>query len=247
MPDGTPGGPRIGQYMQQGFNRGKGGGGNAKGGGGNPMAQGPMAQPMSQQGRMDQAYGDFQKQMDFRTNALSALGGRGFANGGIVGLADGGRLGAVSGGGVTYGPPSAAPPAMAVRPAVPVAAAPVAAAPVVAAAPAWTPQAVTTGGGMFSGIASVPIAQPAKWSGPTTPQKLWEPPKAVVPTGPAGLQGADMGKAVLFGASKEMLAQMTPRQYTDYMVFRQQAGGSGGGGGGGRGSRGQGDRGGYQS
>jgi hypothetical protein len=189
-----------------------GGGGSPKGGGGNVV-------PQKKQNGMD---------------------ARGFANGGIVGLADGGRLGAVSGGGVTYGPASAAPPPMAAPFAAPVAAAPVAVAP--AAAPAWTPQAVTAGnGGMFSGIASVPIAQPAKWSGPTTPQKLWQPPaKPVAAAGPAGLSQIDMNRAILFGVGDT--SKMTDRQYATYLNMRSMTRGNLSGGGGGSS---HGDRGGY--
>ncbi len=152
------------------------------------------------------------------------------ANGGIVSLAGGGRLGEpISRGGVTYAPAATASVA-------PLAAAPVAA----AAAPrvAWTPGATApaAGGGMFSGINMAPITAPAAFV--AKPQAaIWQPPvKAAAPAGATGYQipgsqrtGPLMGNWLMeakyaqgHGATPEQLQQIRRRAFSGGMRGSQR-------------------------
>ena len=155
------------------------------------------------------------------------------ANGGIVSLADGGRLGApISRGGVSYAPAIAnrMAPAMAAA-----AAAPTVGAPRVA----WTPGAAAPAGGgsMFSGIDMAPITQPAAYV-PQPQAAIWQPPaKVEAPAGKTGYQipgsyrsGPIMGNWLMEaqyaksqGATPEQIQQLVRRGFSGGM--RGTAGG----------------------
>lgn len=165
---------------------------------------------------------------------MGGWGGRGqMANGGIVTLAGGGMLGEpVSRGGVTYAPAMANP-----VPAVPVAAPPAA----VVSTPkiAWNPVSTPGSGGggsMFSGINVAQIAQPEKWSGPTTTQAIWQPPSKADTSGSGDnykLTGAQTLGLMMGGKPKNLgISEAQWKSYQQTPVTVGNAGKYGGGKGG---------------
>lgn len=165
--------------------------------------------------------------------ALMGAGRGQMNNGGIVGLATGGKVWEpVSRGGVSIAATTPAPVAAPITPA------PAAAAQAAAPTVSWSPTAAPAAGGSMFGSASnvAPITQPAKFVAQPQ-QAIWQPPaKATGAEG--GMADADfkklmsarmMGNIMGWKVKPPDFSKMSDRQYIDYKMGGMGKGGGKGG------------------